>query len=388
MNKTGFPDWKAPDWQGMSEQYWRGVGDLSKQMMAGKMAQQTPWNEGIEQWSRMFQPKDANSTYEQLMEQSKAYLGQMESMFKHAAQGGPVDVRKLFGASADQWQQQQPWLSGLGDYAKWFKPETFAPMMNAMHGDPKALLQLPTLGLAREQLERAQALAANVMAYQREMSRYNALMSKSLEAAVRLMEDKLTERSEPGREITSAKALYDLWIDALEESYAEVALSDEFQAAYGDLVDAQMRVRGGVQSMVEKLTADLGMPTRTEIDSVHRKQAEMRRQLRASAAADVSGLSAEIAELRAELARLKSELKASVKITSAAPAEVTKPAANKASAPTRKVLAEPVASAPVLAAKMPPPIAMKSGAMKSGATPSGAKKTSIKKTDKAVTKGA
>src|SRR5690606_9996916 len=77
-------------------------------------------------------------------------------------------------------------------------------------------------------------------------------------------------REEPGRQIETPRALFDLWIDAAEEAYAEIALSPEFRRAYADLVDAQMRVRAGLQGQVEQVCATLGMPTRTEVDAAHR----------------------------------------------------------------------------------------------------------------------
>jgi hypothetical protein len=74
--------------------------------------------------------------------------------------------------------------------------------------------------------------------------------------------------------------MFDLWIDAAEEAYAEIALSPEFRKVYGELVDAQMRVRSGMQKEVEQMSEKLGMPTRSEVDSAHRKIAELERQLR------------------------------------------------------------------------------------------------------------
>ena len=78
----------------------------------------------------------------------------------------------------------------------------------------------------------------------------------------------------------SARAMFDLWIDSAEEAYAEIALSPEFRKVYGGLVNAQMRVRAGMQKEVEQMSEKLGMPTRSEVDSAHRKIAELERQLR------------------------------------------------------------------------------------------------------------
>jgi len=57
-------------------------------------------------------------------------------------------------------------------------------------------------------------------------------------------------------------------------------MKKEFRKVYGGLVDAQMRVRAGMQQEVEQMSEKLGMPTRSEVDSAHRKIAELERQLR------------------------------------------------------------------------------------------------------------
>src|SRR5690606_33820757 len=85
---------------------------------------------------------------------------------------------------------------------------------------------------------------------------------------------------EPGRQIETPRALFDLWIDAAEEAYAGIALSEEFRQVYGRMVDAQMRLRAGMQRPVEQMCSTLGMPTRTEVDAAHREIVELERALR------------------------------------------------------------------------------------------------------------
>jgi class III poly(R)-hydroxyalkanoic acid synthase PhaE subunit len=76
------------------------------------------------------------------------------------------------------------------------------------------------------------------------------------------------------------RALFDLWVDAAEEAYAASALSTEYRKAYGALVNAQMQLRANAQAIAEQASMQLGMPGRTELDSAHRKIAELERQLR------------------------------------------------------------------------------------------------------------
>src|SRR6185312_15381523 len=100
-------------------------------------------------------------------------------------------------------------------------------------------------------------------------------------------------------------ALYDLWVDAAEESYAEIALSREFREIYGALVNAQMRVRSQMQQEVERIATDFGMPTRSELDSIGQRLHDLRRELRNGSSGASNDLAREVADLRREVAELK-----------------------------------------------------------------------------------
>lgn len=226
-----------------------------------------------------------------------------------------------------------------------------APWLEAARRESGALLGLPAFGIGREHQERLQALAqAQLESAQRE-GEFNLLMLRALERAHALFGAKLTERSAPGKALDSARALFDLWIDAAEEAYAEIALSPEFRSAYGALVNAQMRVRQGVQREVEQAAAQVGMPTRTEIDAAHRRIAELERALRrmrdGEAAAPAAAPRAANAPAAAKAAH------------AAKPAAAVKPAAAAKKAPAPKRASAPFAaprkSAPGPAPKKPMP---------------------------------
>ncbi|HWT16890.1 MAG TPA: poly(R)-hydroxyalkanoic acid synthase subunit PhaE, partial [Patescibacteria group bacterium] len=140
---------------------------------------------------------------------------------------------------------------------------------------------MPAFGYARESQERQQRLAAAFLQYQDAMSGYNRLMLDASQRALGKFESLLAAREEQGRKLETLREVYDLWIDAAEEGYAEVSLSPQFRTAYGDLVNKQMTVRKLVQTEVERMTGQFGIPTRTEVDSTARRMQEMRREMRA-----------------------------------------------------------------------------------------------------------
>lgn len=152
--------------------------------------------------------------------------------------------------------------------------------MAGSRSEMEACLHLPNFGFAREHQERRQKLAAAALAFQEAMGRYQQLLGKSSQDGLERLRNKLAEREQPGRQIESLRGLYDLWIDAAEEAYADVALSSEFRSVYGDLVNKQMVLRQCVQTEVEHASSAVGMPTRTELNAVHARLHAMRRELR------------------------------------------------------------------------------------------------------------
>lgn len=301
------------DWQALSQQYWQGLTELGQKFITpAAPPPATPWAEGLDQWTRLFAGGQPGATtqqnvFEQLLAQGKTYVGMLEELFKSGAASTQqhLDLAALAKSSLEQFRQSQPWLQGLGDYGKWFDPEALEKWLGNFGGDAHSWLHTPAFGFHRQQQERFQRLQSNLLDYRTEIQRYHALINKALEGGIRRMESKLAEHAEPGRQLKSLKAVYDLWIDALEESYAEVALSSEFREVYGALVNAQMKVKAGIQAEVEKATGELGMPTRRELDGVHRKLVAVRSQLREVDAAAIDDLRSEVASLKAQLAAMQ-----------------------------------------------------------------------------------
>ena len=308
------------DWQAMSQQYWNAWNDATRKAFGTSpeaAADKTPWHEGLEQWSRMFDAGKAQNTQSEVVERllagARSYFSLLQTLAEKGASGNPdpqawtTAVRESFNfPGADASLFDNPLARALrelaGKGAKGFEQmmETMQPAMREM----RALMDLPAFGYAREHQEHYQAMGKAWLDYQHETNRYNALIARASRRAFEVFEDKLAERGEPGRQVDSVRGLYDLWVDAAEDAYAEIALSDEFREVYGALVNAQMRVRQNVQKEVERVATDLGMPTRTEIDSMGKRLHALHRDAK-NQAETLPGLVAEVAALRAEVERLK-----------------------------------------------------------------------------------
>ncbi len=314
-----------------------GAGPFGGMPGAG-FGQPPGWPKGLEQWTRMFADAGKQSeTAERLQNSAKSYLAMIHSMFGAAAaqqagmgathanpmQSWLESLRSVAAPSAgfglpgmDSYSLNNPFAKALRDMAghgaKGFTemPAAFAPFIEQLRQDGLSWLKVPAFGVGREHQEHYQKTAIAFVEYSQALQNYNALMGKASQRGFELFEVKLTERGESLRSIESLRALYDLWVDAAEEAYAEIALSEEFAKVYGELANTQMRARAQVQAEVERVSTDLGMPTRSELNSLHKRVHDLRREVRddQEALIDTRELEAQIAALRDEVAELKRRL--------------------------------------------------------------------------------
>jgi polyhydroxyalkanoate synthase subunit PhaE len=286
----------------LAQQYWSALTEAMRSA-GGGARQQDPWQAAMQQWSQLAgggqSRSDAGDAIERFSAQARQWFGTMQQVAEQfagksaSAQDIAAAWKQAMGGGGNPFASLLSGMTGRGQsgFEDWYAQ--IAPMFNGMFNglsggnmlggmrqEAMNWLQTPAFGHNREQQERWQALIAAQLELQQKNDAYNALMLEAGRDAFDRFERKLAERSEPGRQLQSARALFDLWIDAAEESYAEIALSPGFRKVYGELVNAQMRVRAGIQAEVERMCGMFGMPGRTEVDSAHRKIAELERQLR------------------------------------------------------------------------------------------------------------
>ncbi|MEH6414529.1 class III poly(R)-hydroxyalkanoic acid synthase subunit PhaE [Pseudomonas sp. CGJS7] len=281
----------AQDFDRLARQYWGAWGEMMRNGGAPQPAQPSVpgWNEALNWWSQLAKggSPQVEDTLDRFNSQARGWFGEIQKLaaqfagsnasagdiagaFKQALGGGAANpFADVFGAMRGPGQQ---------DFNRW--AEQIGPFLERMQSGGQSLLGLPTFGFSREHQERVQQLIQAHLDYQKQSQAYNALMAEAGQDAFSRFEDKLAERSEPGRQIGSARALFDLWIDAAEDAYAQIALSPRFRDAYAALVNSQMRLRAGVQKEIEQASGQFGIPTRTEIDAAHRKIVQLERELR------------------------------------------------------------------------------------------------------------
>lgn len=308
------------DFETLARQYWSAWGDALRSG-AGATPKQPGWNEALDWWSQLargetsggFNPSaftppgfggaafsaggfpgmgvpgmnPAGDAVDRFNSQAREWYGRMQQVAAQFAgqNANPADIsaawkQALGQGAANPFATLFASMQGPGQHGVEQWVAQVEPMLASMQKDAHAWLRLPQFGFAREHQERWQQLADAQLVMHETMQAHNALMGEASQRAFEVFERKLAERSEPGKQLESARALFDLWIDAAEEAYAEIALSPRFRDSYGAMVNAQMRLRAAVQREVEQSTGLLGMPTRTEIDAAHRKIVQLERELR------------------------------------------------------------------------------------------------------------
>lgn len=274
------------DLDALARQYWSAWGEQLRAAGAPAQPAAPGWNEAVGWWSQLARGgrTDTNDMLDRFNSQARGWFAQMQQL-----------STQFSGQDSSAAEIARVWKQALGDnpfanvlqgmqgpgqqgVEQWF--QQVAPYLQAMQQNGKGLLGLPTFGITREHQQRWQQLAQAQLDHQQYSKAYQDLMAEAGKKAFERFEDKLAEHSEPGRQLGTARALFDLWIDAAEEAYAEIALSPKFREVYGEFVNSQMRVRAAVQNEIEETCGLLGIPGRTEVDGAHRKIVQLERELR------------------------------------------------------------------------------------------------------------
>lgn len=282
----------AGDIEALARQYFSAWGDALRHAAVPPgpggpgAAGQGSWQQAIDWWAQMMPnatSSPADAAVHRFREQAGGWYGTMQQV---AAQFAGRDA-----SSADVAQAWKQAVEGQGDgLLQWMlqgaRGQTQAggpdllKLLETLQRDLGPWLQSPAFGPGREHQARWQALLRAQQEYQAHSSDYVDQIKQALDEAFKLFEQRLAEHEQPGNQLTSARAMFDLWIEAAEEAYAKVAMSEAFQRIYASLGNAQMRLRAATQQEIERVCEAIGMPTRTEMDAAHRRITELERLVR------------------------------------------------------------------------------------------------------------
>ena len=144
--------------------------------------------------------------------------------------------------------------------------------------------RLPAIGLAREQTEAWRELMAAQAEYQQLEQELRAVWAKVQTDALSLLETLIRERKQKGGASLAPGAaeyreLYNLWVECGEQVFSQVAHSESYCKLQAQLGNAAIRLRAGQQTILERMLKQYDLPTRSELNTVHKQMRELRERV-------------------------------------------------------------------------------------------------------------
>lgn len=158
----------------------------------------------------------------------------------------------------------QEGLAQLHDAMKEKFERMYVPVVNPLHAQQQATERLMTSSLR----------------WQRASARMSQLLSAAATTAVGNLAAALGGPAATGPPVTSLRQLHELWVECGERAYAGAAHSEEFAAAQAELLSAMVEMRFEQQRVIEEWARVWNLPSRSEIDAIHRQLHELQRLLR------------------------------------------------------------------------------------------------------------
>ena len=134
-------------------------------------------------------------------------------------------------------------------------------------------------GLHMQQQSTERLLAASLR-WQRAAARVSELLSSVATIAVEKLIANLSAPESSGPPVTTLRQLHDLWVECGESAYGAAAHGEDFAAAQAELLAAMVEMRFEQRRQIEDWARAFNLPTRSEIDSIHKRLHDIGRVLR------------------------------------------------------------------------------------------------------------
>lgn len=303
---------QAEAWFDNSKQYWDGWFEAQRKAMDEQVKKfsglQGQWGQFFTQWQNMLGGRETQPGADAFrlffVKAGESYINMMEQFYQAAGQSrAPEDATKdWLSAMQKFFETSLMSVSQPSDPAAFYK-NTMESMTNAgpafwttafknpflgqkWDHNPTGYLfdpfgfyaSLPGIGYTREKQEHFNKLYRQFIEYEGAMRRYNSEMIKVGLQALHEFQNYLKRPPEESPPLTSLKEIYVKWVDVCEEVYAEYALSDEYTQMYGEVVNALMAFKKQLHIIADDTFEQLNLPTRAEVDSLHKRVHELRRE--------------------------------------------------------------------------------------------------------------
>ena len=305
------------------------------------------WSKAMEYWGQSqsstgMMPNEIQHVYTKLIEQAKVY-----NMFSEQMSGFMKTYNELDKTSSDWQQQLESCINGMESFFSehgtdatntikqmqnvWqqmstetrqnpfssasMMPDDFLQQFNSdsLQSAAEKYLSMPGIGYTRESQEQHLKSIKLWGEYQKASNEFNSANSRVNTKALEGLKKKIFKLAEEDKNISSLREIYDLWVDANEDAYAEFVYSEEYTQLYSAMVNSLMAFKQHNQKFVDKSLSEMNIPTQKGMDTVKQRLQEVRRELfdmRNKFKVDqqqIKQLHKEVADLRKEVKVLKTD---------------------------------------------------------------------------------
>ncbi|MGA8259173.1 MAG: class III poly(R)-hydroxyalkanoic acid synthase subunit PhaE, partial [Arenicellales bacterium] len=142
-------------------------------------------------------------------------------------------------------------------------------------------LRMPGVGYTREHQESFQELSRLWLAYEQAYGEYAAYSAETTRRSLNRLRENLIESFEQGEGPSTIRDLYDNWVSCSEDTYAERVATEEYRHLNARMINALMAYRSQAAKIMDQWAEAANLPTRDEVDALHRKLKETRQELSA-----------------------------------------------------------------------------------------------------------
>ena len=281
------------DWLNSQQQYWDGWFEQQRKFFgtagaapSGFQGPQAQWAELLKTWqgavSGNEQPAPDMHAFQQYFTKAgEGYLSMMQQFYQGTGQAKPVDqmtkewtdnLQKFFSGAAQTGNMGAGYMGGAKDPFSAMDPLNF-------------FASIPGIGYNREKQEQLNHLYQQWQAYEAKSRDYTASLSKVGLEAVQKFQEYVANPPKDAEPLTSLKEVYTKWVDICEGIYAKYAMTEEYTTLYGEVVNALMAFKKQLNKIIDESMDQFNLPTRAEVDSLHQRMHDLRREVMALKAA-------------------------------------------------------------------------------------------------------
>lgn len=278
------------DWLNSQQQYWDGWFEQQRKFFgtaaapSGFQGPQAQWAELLKTWQTTLSGKeppasDMHAFQQYFTKAGESYLNMMQQFYQGTGQAKPVD------------QMTKEWTDNLQKFFSAAQTGNMAGNMGAAKDpfsafDPlNFFASIPGIGYTREKQEQLNHLYQQWQEYEAKSRDYTASLSKVGLEAVQKFQEYVANPPKDAEPLTSLKEVYTKWVDICEGIYAKYAMTEEYTTLYGEVVNALMSFKKQQSKIVDDAMDQFNLPTRAEVDSLHQRMHDLRREVAAVKAA-------------------------------------------------------------------------------------------------------